>query len=277
MSPKNEEMVVERGKSFLEVLASAVHDDFRFPFFEVFAFLFAVGTFVLASFSVSISFESVTSDAVAYSVTASLLSVSLIVFILVVLKNLAYGLGSDLEKGKMQTYFSFSLAKWKILTAKLVSSVGVSLLLFLVIQVLALYILAPDALLSQFGTILLMYIANLSFPFLIVAVTLLLTLVFKRSIVSLFAGIVFYAGMAIALEIAFFVAFATDSPLVVQLMSLVSPAYALQFHYGGLTDAFSVAWTPTMSEIMVYTGASYAIVASLFVVAYVYFCWRLKP
>ena len=96
-----------KGKPFLEVLSSAIHEDYRFPFLEIFAFLYALGTFVLANFTMGMAFQNTTNEAVAFTVTTSLISGSLIVFIILVLKNVAYGLGSDLEKGIIQTYFSY--------------------------------------------------------------------------------------------------------------------------------------------------------------------------
>jgi len=268
-----------KGKPFLEVLASAIHEDFRFPFLELFAFFYALGTFVLASFTASLSSQITTNEAVAYSVTNSFISGSLIVFFILILKNVAYGLGNDLEKGIIQTYFSYPLRRRGILTAKLISAIGVSLLLFLGIQLSALYILAPDIVLPQFGTVILTYAANLSYPLLIAALMLLMTLKLRRGGIGLVVGIVLYVAMNIASGIAFFVAVATESPLAFQILSVISPTYALQYHYGGLSglsDLFSVPWVPTLSETLLYTGASYVIVASLFVLGYVYFSRRLN-
>jgi ABC-type transport system involved in multi-copper enzyme maturation permease subunit len=267
---------MKKGKPFLEVLSSAIREDFRFPFLELFAFFYALGTFVLASFSGSALTQAVTEDAVAYTVTSSLLSGSLIVFILLILKNVAYGLGSDLEKGVIQTYLSYPLKRWKILTAKLVSAVGISLLLFFGIQISALYILAPDIVLPQFGTIVLTYAASLSYPLFITAVMLLMTLILRRGGIGIVVGIVLYFGMSIVSGIAFVVAFATNSPLALQIVSVISPTYALQFHYGGLSDIFSVDWAPTLTEALLYTGVSYVIVVALFILSYVYFSRRLN-
>jgi len=267
---------VGKGKPFLEVLASAVHEDYRFPFLEIFAFLYALGTFVLANFTVGMTAQNTTNEAVAYTVTTSLISGSLIVFILLILKNVAYGLGSDLEKGIIQTYFSYPLKRHGILTAKLLSALGVSLLLFLGIQISALYILAPDIVLPQFGTVILTYAANLSYPLLIAAIMLLMTLILRRGGIGLVVGIVLYVAMSIISGIAFFIAFATESPLALQIISVISPSLALQQHYGGMSDIFSSVWAPTFSEVILYIGASYVIVASLFVLGYVYFSRRLN-
>jgi len=62
-----------KGKPFLEVLASAMHEDFRFPFLELFAFLYTLGTFALANFTVGVYSQVGTNEAVAYAVTSSLI------------------------------------------------------------------------------------------------------------------------------------------------------------------------------------------------------------
>jgi len=264
-----------KGKPFLEVLASAIHEDYRFPFLEIFAFLYALGTFVFASFGGIIISQGTTNEAIAYSTTSSIIGASIFVFVIVVFKNVAYGLGSDLEKGIIQTYFSYPLKRWKILTAKLISAIGVSLLLFFGIQISALYILAPDIVLPQFGTVILTYAANLSYPLLIAAIMLLMTLILRRGGMGLVVGIILYFVMGIITSIATVVSFATKSPLALQIISVTSPSMALQQHYG-VSDIFGSVWAPTLSEVLVYIGVSYVIVASLFVLGYVYFSRRLN-
>jgi len=261
-----------KGKPFLEVFASAVHEDYRFPFLEVFAFLYTLGTFVFASFGVTITAQGTTNQAIAYGAVTSILSIPLFIFIILIFKNIAHGLGSDLEKGIIQTYFSYPLKRRGILTAKLLSALGVALLLFLGIQISALYILAPDIVLPQLGTVLLTYAANLSYPFLIAGIMLLLTLKLRRGGISLVAGILLYFAMSIISGIATFFAIATESPLGLQIISVISPSLALQQYYGGIFDF----WTPAFSEVLIYTGVSYVIVAFVFFLGYTYFSRRLN-
>jgi ABC-type transport system involved in multi-copper enzyme maturation permease subunit len=269
-----------KGRPFLEVLSSAIHEDFRFPFLELFAFLYALGAFASANFAASIvsGYSQVgTNEAAAYAVTNSLISGSLIFFLILVFKNVAYGLGSELEKGIIQTYFSYPLKRWAILTAKLLSGIGLSLLLFLGIQISAFYILAPEIVSTQLSTIMLTYAANLSFPLIISGIILLLTLQLRRGGIGLVVGVMLYIGMSIASALAFLIASATESALGVQILSVISPTYALQYHYIGLAGASSsLLWSPTLSETMLYLGGSYAIVAALFILAYIYFSRRLN-
>jgi len=266
-----------KGKPFLEVLSSAIHEDFRFPFLELFAFLYTLGAFAMANFTVSFYSQISTNEAAAYAVTSSLINGSLIFFLILVFKNIAYGFGSELEKGIIQTYFSYPLKRWAILTAKLLSGIGLSLLLFFGIQISVFYILAPEIVSTQFGTIILTYVANLSFPLIISGVILLLTLQLRRGGIGLVVGVMLYIGMSIASSLAFFIASATESALGVQIISVISPTYALQFHYSALAGVSSSSlWNPTLSEAMLYVGGSYAIVAALFILGYIFFSRRLN-
>ena len=269
-----------KGRPFLEVLASAIHEDYRFPLLEVFAFLYALGTFVFASFGVSITALGTTGQAmatlketVAYGAVSSLLSMPLLIFIILIFKNIAYGLGSDLEKRIIQTYFSYPIKRWGILTAKLLSALGVALLLFLGMQISGLYILAPDIILPQLGTVLLTYVASLSYPLLIAGIMLLLTLKLRRGGISLVVGLVLYFAMSMVTGIATIVAIFTESPLAFQIISAISPSLILQQYYAGTLGDF---WAPAFSEVLLYTGVSYVFVAVVFVLGYIYFSRRLN-
>lgn len=261
-----------KGKPFLEVLSSALHEDYRFPFLELFGFLYALGTFVFARFGVTLTPQSATGEAVTYGVVSSILSIPLFIFLILIFKNIAYGLGSDLEKGIIQTYFSYPLKRRAILTAKLISALGVAILLFLGIQISALYILAPDIVLPHLATVLLTYAANLSYPFLIAGIMVLLTLNLRRGGISLVVGIVLYFAMSIIQGIATVFAMATESPLGLQIISMFSPSIALQQHY---VMGFEF-WKPALSEVVLYTGVSYVIMAFVFALGYIYFSKRLN-
>jgi ABC-type transport system involved in multi-copper enzyme maturation permease subunit len=219
--------------------------------------------------------QSVSSESIAYSLTASLLGLPLFIFIILIFKNVAYGFGSDLEKGIIQSYLSYPLKRHAILTAKLLSAIGVSLALFLSIQIAALYILAPDIILPYLGTVLLTYTATLSTSLFVAAIMLLVTLVLRRGGLALVIGIVLYFAMGIISSIVLFVAFAIDSPLPLKILSLISPNLVLQRYYSIIVPFSSEVWVPTFTEVLLYTGASYVIVALLFALGYFYFSRRL--
>jgi len=272
-----------KGKPFLEVFASALHEDYRFQILEIFVFLYTLGTFVFANFGPPMPSRALSGEAVAYNLASSLLgagvtvglSLPLFIFIILIFKNIAYGLGSDLEKGIIQTYFSYPLKRSGILTAKLFSALGITLIFFLAIQMFALYILAPDIVLPYLGTVLLTYAASLSYALLVAGIALLVTLVLRRGGLTLVIGIVLYFAMGIISGIAIFLAFATGSPLALQIISLISPNIVLAQYYPTYLRVGGELWMPTFSEVLLYTGASYVIVISLFIIGYFYFSRRL--
>jgi len=264
-----------KGRPFLEVFSSAVHEDYRFPILEIFAFLYALGTFAFASFAPMMS-AGATGELWAYSVTSSLLGMPLFIFIILIFKNIAYGLGSDIEKGIIQTFFSYPLKRLSILSAKLLSALGIALLLFFSIQISALYVLAPDIVAPHLSTLLLTYAASLSSPLQIAGIILLVTLILRRGGLALVLGIILYFAFGIIQSLAMFVAFATNSPLILQIISVLSPNVVLGRYYQTYVPfGTGEFWIPTFTEVFSYIGASYVIVASLFLVGYLYFCMRL--
>ncbi len=265
-----------KGKPFLEVLSSALHEDYRFPILEIFAFLYALATFVLSSFTPFIYITSTQPGAATYNAITPLLALPLFIFLILVFKNIAYGLGNELEKGIIQTFFSYPLKRRGILTAKLVSALGVSLLLFLTIQISALSILAPDLVLPHLDTVLLTYAASLSTIFFISGIMLLLTLKLRRGGITLVVGVVLYFAISIVTNIAVFYSFATKSTIALQILSVFSPNLALQQYYGLLPEILGDFWAPTLFEVQLYVVASYVAVAFIFFLGYYYFSRRLN-
>ncbi|MGD8506901.1 MAG: hypothetical protein PVF15_09615 [Candidatus Bathyarchaeota archaeon] len=264
-----------KGKPFLEIFASALHEDYRFPILEIFAFLYTLGTFVFASFGAFIAPQTVSNESVAYTLTSSLLGLPLFIFIILIFKNVAYGLGSDLEKGIIQSYLSYPLKRWRILTAKLLSALGIALILFLTIQIAALYVLAPDVISPYLGTVLLTYAASLSSSLFVAGIMLLVTLVLRRGGLTLVIGIVLYFAMSIVSSVAMFVAFGTKSPLPLQIMSVIAPNVVLAEYYSINVPFGNELWTPAFSEVLLFMGTSYAITGFLFFLGYYYFSRRL--
>ncbi len=75
---------MKRGGPFLEILASALNEDYRFPILEVFAFLFALGTFGQARFGLSgvggTSVTGVTADSIAFSLVFQVAGATIMIF-----------------------------------------------------------------------------------------------------------------------------------------------------------------------------------------------------
>jgi len=221
-----------KGRPFLEVFTYALDEDYRFPILEIFAFLFALGMFVFANFAL----YGQTGEALAYNLVSTLGGfLILFIFVILVLKNVAYGLGSDLEKGVMQTLFSYPLKRRYILTAKLLSGLGVALLLFLGIQIFGLFLLAPDVILTYPSTVFLTYAAQVCSPALLFSgLVLIFTLRVKRAGLAFVIGFVlFLAGLIISGFVPS-IAYRTGSHLPLQIWAVIDPNSALQTYYSNM-------------------------------------------
>jgi len=261
-----------KGRPFLEFFASVIQEDYRFPILEIFAFLYMIGAFVFATFGSYFVLD----ESVAYMVTSSRLGLSLFILVILIFKNVAYSLGSDLEKGIFQSYLSYPLKRWRILTTKLLSALGIPLILFLSIQITAFYIIDPDVISTYLSTVLLTYAAYLSPILLATGIMILVALVLRRGGLALVIGIVLYFAMSIIpLYIRGVVAYAVNSPLFLQILSVVTPNFVLEQYYTAGTSWLDVLWTPIFSEVLIVMGISYAIIAFLFFLGYYYFSKRL--
>jgi len=268
-----------KGRPFLEIFTYVFHEDYRFPILEIFAFLFALATFVFADFAGGYDR---TGETMAYSLVNTLCEFPLMfIFVVLILKNVAYGLGSDLDRGLMQTLFSYPLKRRHILTARLLSGLGIAVLLFLGIQIFGLFLLAPDTLATYSSTVFLTYAAHLCSPALLLAgLLLLLTLRLKRGGLALIIGVIlFLAGLIFSGEVTY-IAYATDSDVILKIWAVINPNSALQAYYYHMgTSGFlfgGETWVPSFSEVLLYLWAGYLIVAVLFIVSYIYFDRRLE-
>ena len=257
-------------KSFLEIFTSAVHSDYRFPILEAFAFLFALRTLVFGLGNVTLS----QNEPYLFILISTLMNIPLLIFFVLILKNIAYGLGSDLQKWKIQKFFAYPVKRRSILTAKLLSSIGIALLLFFGVQLFALFTIASNMILPNLGLVLLTYFANFGYVLLLTAIILLITLFMKRGIVSLVIGIFIYLAIGISVQFVSSFALAIGTILPLQIMTLLNPSTALLAHYG-LASA-NLSWAPTLLEATYYVIGNYVITAFLFLLAYYYFSRRLR-
>jgi ABC-type transport system involved in multi-copper enzyme maturation permease subunit len=268
-----------KGRPFLEIFTYVFDEDYRLPILEVFAFLFALGTFVFVDFA---GVYDRTGETFAYSLISTLCGFPLLfIFVVLILKNVAYGLGSDLDRGVMQTLFSYPLKRRYILTARLLSGLGIAVVLFLGIQIFGLFLLAPDIMATYSNTVFLTYAAHLCSPALLLAgLVLLLTLRLKRGGLALIIGVIlFLAGLIFSGEVTY-IAYATDSDVLLKIWAVINPNSALQayyYHMGASGFLFrEEVWVPSFSEALLYLVTGYLIVAAIFIVGYIYFDRKLE-
>lgn len=262
---------MKKGKPFLEIFASAAYEDYRFPTLEIFVFLFVLGYFAFANLNAtSIRSE----ELMIYWLVSSAMEIPLFIFLILIFKNIAYGFGGDLEKGIIQTYLSYPLSRKKILTAKLLSAIGIAILLFFGIQIAALLIQAPAMILPNIGIILLLYAANFGYVLLLTSMILLFALFIKKGGAALVVGIGVCFAIGIATSIVWFFASISGSAVLLQAIALLNPSTALSAHYGYISG--NIVWSPSLTEVTYYVVGNYAITALLFFVAYYYFSRRLS-
>lgn len=259
-----------KGRPFLEIFAAALNEDYRFPLLEVFAFLYAVGT--IAILGLAGAFGS-PSEGLAYGLITLMTGFPLFIFIILIFKNIAYGLGNDIEKGVVQTLLSYPLTRRSVLTAKLLSALGLSVLLFLSLQIFALEAFMPSVVYKYSGIVFLSYAAILSPAFLIAGIVLLLALFLRRGGLALVIGIVLYFAFSIISSfVTIFSVFGSDAAL--RAFGLIYPTLILGRHFLTPVSPFSPMasqWVPTLSEVLAYVGGAYLITAVVFLFAYVYF------
>jgi hypothetical protein len=263
-----------RGRAFWEVMSSSLGEDFRFPVLEVFVVLFVLGTFVLVNIS-GIGDQFVTSEsAVAFGLVHSMAGMPVFVISLLILKSVALGLGNDLDKGLIQTYFSYPIGRKSFLVARVISSLVLVLVLFTGIQIMSFYLMAPEVVERYPGTILLSYAALLGYPILVGALALIVTLLLRRGTLALISGLLIYFASTLLTPISMFVAMGSDSSIPLKALAVFTPSLALQRHYsGGFPEGL---WAPSLAECHLYVMACYAMVAGILILAFSFFEKRFQ-
>lgn len=263
-----------KGKPFLEILASCLHGDYKFPVLELLAFLFLLSSLLFAYSGHEP--PGTPEELVVMNLSRSLLGLPLFILVMLLLKNVTTGIGSDLERGTIQTILIYPLRRRSILTAKLFSAVLVAVLLFVGIQVAALWILAPDMVFASPTAVLLTYVSYISPALLIAALTLLLSLILRKTSAAFGVGLMLFFIVTMLVSLVSFASQAMGSVFLWQVYSLICPSEALYFHYASLAPYRSCFWGPALPEVLMYIGASYAVTSFFFVLSYVYFCRRLS-
>jgi ABC-type transport system involved in multi-copper enzyme maturation permease subunit len=259
-------------RGFLEVLASILLEDHRFPLLEVSVFVYILGSFIFFNSAAIQNLAVWSSEASAFRLVTALTGLPMLVLTTIMLKNIAYGLGNDLEKGVVQTFLSYPMKRRSILTAKLVSSLGLSILSFLGSQMFVLFIMIPGMVWTHIGTFLLCYVSMLGNPLLVISIALTLTMRLKRGSIAFAVGILLYFGSQLMFSPY------VSSKLLLDVLTLVDPSLALRRYYFqkfgfGIPDEI---WRLGRFEAFSWIGASYALVILVFASAYLYFERRLE-
>lgn len=273
-------MEKRRKHPFLEILAASIHEDFRFPILEIFAFLYAISTFAFLGLigGLSSMFSLKSGEAYTYQLVTIQMGMPLFIFLILIFKNVVYGFGSEFEKGTIQTLLSYPLKRHMLLTAKLFSALGISLLMFLGIQFFALIIMAPQTVYAHISTVIVSYLAFLAYPLFLTAILLMVAMKIRRGGLALVLGIVLYFALSIASGILTTLSIITKNPLPLKALSVLEPRLALQYYFNPLSGLIGgeTLWNPSFNEVVAYISGGYCLVIGAFLIAYYYFSRRLN-
>lgn len=136
--------------------------------------------------------------------------------------------------------------------------------------------LTPELIATFLGTVTVTYLANIGYSLFLATILLLVTLKVRRGGLALVYGIILYFAIGVFNGVMFFVAIATNTAWPFQILSIVNPSTALMQYYSGLGQAQTSLWVPSFSEVLYYITGTYALIAFLFSLSYLYFCRRLN-
>ena len=216
-----------RGSAFTELLSIYLHLDHRLPVLEASAFLLFSGVLLFSSVS-----SGDTYSAFSYMAGPAGLSLTSLILVVLILKNLASGWGNDFEKGTMQTFLTYPLSRGKAFLARLVSSLLVPLGLLTLAQFSVVFLIAPGFALAHFGSLLLGYLAALTTPLLVAAVVVLSVLWAKSGGVPFAIGLVVYFMMLIFTAFLLSIGYNGGYPNLVWMVFFLNPVYAFSSYFG---------------------------------------------
>jgi len=262
------------------MLSIFLRQDYHFPLLEIFAFLFLAGILLTSTLPAGYDETYIASSYFGFGA----ISLPILVFMILVWKNISLGLGGDLEKGVMQTFLTYPLKRLRILGARLLSSVGVALAVLTLAELVVLLATMPGFAVRQAPTLALSYLAALALPTLITAVVLAVCVFAKSSGLPLVVGLAFYFAAGLFLQ--FFVGYAvqTENSALLGATYLLNPAVAFQEYYshfscGPPSQGFvcGVTWgTPGLGAAATYLIGSYLISTFLLLVSALWFARRLE-
>jgi ABC-type transport system involved in multi-copper enzyme maturation permease subunit len=261
-----------RNSAFTELLSIFLHLDHRLPVLEASAFLFFSGVLLFSSVS-----NGDASSAFSYMVGPAGLSLTSLIFVILILKNLASGWGSDFEKGTMQTFLTYPLSRGKGFLARLVSSLLVPLGLLTLAQFSVVFLIAPSFALARFGSLLIGFLASLTTPLLIAALVVLAVLWAKSGGVPFALGLVAYFSILIFSAFLLNIGYSAGYPNLVWATFFLNPAYAFSNYFGNQTVGFGYnTLVPTYSQAVGLLAANLLLSLALLAVGTLLFVKRTE-
>ncbi|MGC8674619.1 MAG: hypothetical protein ACP5TI_05835 [Thermoprotei archaeon] len=221
--------------TFSRFLKITIQEDFRFPVAEIFAFLMALAPLTL--YVEGANYASL-SDSQAFSYFSSALGLSGFLFLIMIFKNISFGLGSDLEKGVTNSFLTFPISRGKYLTAKLISGALLPFLMFMVAPLPLVIAYAPNF--GNYGALLLYWAITASGYMVIIGLMNLVAMATKKGATSLIAGLGLYFAAEFASGFALFFA-ARGNRTAFYAISLLNPSELWTSHYRMLGASLTVS------------------------------------
>ncbi len=253
------------------------HQDYRFPTLEIFAALFVVSILLTGSLN-SYTITSPLGLAIAYSYAQLIFPITLLIFMIMIMKNVSIGFGGELDKGIIQTYFGYPLSRSRILLARLLSSVGLAILLFVLIQFMVLFMLARVFFVSNLSAFALLYLGIFGNALLITAVMLLIVSLTKRGTASFITGLLLYLLLGFSSDaLTSYFSFNNNYTLLVATL-ILNPLESFRPYYWAANGAkpVLVLWAPTFQSIISVIAANYILTAIVTGFCFLHFSRRLE-
>ena len=269
MTPKEK----KPGAAFRELLSLFLYTDNRFPFFEATAFLLVACALLFGQIPSN-------SDAGAFTFTAGFsgLSITTVIFLVVVLKNLASGFGGEFDKGTMQTLLNYPLGRGRLLLARLTSAVVLVVGLLAIVEFGTAALISPTLVAQHFPMLMSGFLTSLSVPLLIAAVATLLVMVSKSGGVALAVGLTAYFGIVVLSAFLIQWGFSLQNRVAVLVVYLLNPAYSFMQYFGqGAYCGYPCFLSPPSLEASaVILISNLVITLSIFALGALYFTRRLE-
>jgi len=263
-------------KPFSRMFLIFADQDYKFPTPEIFAALLVLTILLTGSLN-SYAIISPSGLAIAYSYAQLVAPITVLVFMIIIVKNVSIGFGGDLEKGTIQTYLGYPLSRNRILMARLLSSVGIALLLLVLIQFTVLFMLAPAFFISNLSMFSLVYLGVIGNALLITSVMLLIVSLTRQGTASVMTGLLLYLlfGFLPGMLTSYFSFNDSYAGLVAAL--IFNPVGSFQPYYWTANNTRHVLlWAPSFWNVVSVIATNYALTAIVTGFCFLYFSRRLE-
>lgn len=271
-------MKVTRPSVILEFISMELSETWRFPLPELFSFLYVLFPLFFSYLVRSIVMGPPEAKLVFVASLAEG-TVSLIT-ILLILKNISYGLANELKGGLIQTYLSYPVGRVALLSVKVFSGILIPLAYVVFSTLTFAYVNLPGLVTKYFNVLALSLLSLIGQLMLAAGLLLLISILVKGGGASLGLGIASLFGLD-ALSMAFnMLGGTTGEEVYWHAYYLLNPLDALVNHYGSLRFlyvGYGRGFKPSLNQCLTYLSLHYLIVSLIYLASFAYFARRFEP